>query len=173
MAGLSSCHFVGWHPSIGLHMGRNMCETTAPSRVKNDSRVGVRPDFPYATCYMLCCRDQFFLSPPPPQREINCKEGGEFVFILARWAPGARMEEDSCGGRLADPLPSASPVPRCTESVTKQASRNTGQTLRASHWDEHYFLSAPQPKKLHTSNIASSLEKKERKKERKIPTHSN
>ncbi|CAB1446629.1 unnamed protein product [Pleuronectes platessa] len=55
------------------------------------------------------------------------------------------MEEDSCGGRLADPLPSASPMPSCTESVTKQASRNTGQTLRASHWDPHYFLSPPQP----------------------------
>lgn len=145
-------------------MGRNMCETTAPSRVKNYSRSRVQPDFLYTTCYMLCCQDRFFFRPPPfpllsppppPQREINCKEGREFVFILARWAPGARMEEDSCGGRLADPLPSASPVPRCTESVTKQASRNTGQTLRASHWDEHYFLSAPQPKKLHTSDIAS------------------
>lgn len=45
------------------------------------------------------------------------------------------MEEDSCGGRLADPLPSASPMPWCTEPMTKQARRNTGQTQRASYWD--------------------------------------
>lgn len=45
------------------------------------------------------------------------------------------MEEDSCGVRLADPLPSASPMPCCTEPMTKQACRNTGQTLKASHWD--------------------------------------
>lgn len=68
------------------------------------------------------------------QRKINCKERREFVFILPGSAAGARTEEDSCGGRLADPLPSASPMPCCTEPMTKQACRNTGQTLRASHW---------------------------------------
>lgn len=72
---------------------------------------------------------------------IAKRDGNLFSYWLGGQL-GARMEEDSCGGRLADPLPSASPVPRCTESVTKQASRNTGQTLRASHWDEHYLLSA-------------------------------
>lgn len=75
----------------------------------------------------------FFLS--LQQKKINCKDRQEFVFILPWWAAGARMEEDSCGGRLADPLPSASPMPCCTEPMTKQACRNTGQTLRASHWD--------------------------------------
>lgn len=38
---------------------------------------------------MLCCQDWFFFS---AQRKINCKEGREFVFILARWrwVPGWR-----------------------------------------------------------------------------------
>ncbi|CAL8247978.1 unnamed protein product [Lota lota] len=51
---------------------------------------------------------------------------------MQMWYQGiqaARTKEHSCGGRLSDPLPSASPVPMpsCAESVTKQASRNTGQ----------------------------------------------
>lgn len=60
------------------------------------------------------------------------------------------MEEDSCGGRLADPLPSASPMPSCTESVTKQASRNTGQTQSLSVGSA-LFPESTTAKKLHTS----------------------
>lgn len=81
------------------------------------------------------------------QRKINCKERREFVFILPRSAAGARMEEDSCGGRLADPLPSASPMPCCTEPMTKQACRNTGQTLRASHCDAESATAKKKKKK--------------------------
>lgn len=40
----------------------------------------VQPDSLYTTCYMLCCQDWFFFT---QQRKINCKEGREFVFILA------------------------------------------------------------------------------------------
>lgn len=49
----------------------------------------VQPDFLYTTCYMLCCQDWFFFT---QQRKINCKEGREFVFILAlrSWVPGWR-----------------------------------------------------------------------------------
>lgn len=72
-----------WTALISMHMGRNMCETTAPSRVRNYSCSCVQPDFLYTTCYMLCCQDWFFF--PPQQRKINCKEGREFVFILAWW----------------------------------------------------------------------------------------
>ncbi|CAL8338627.1 unnamed protein product [Gadus morhua 'NCC'] len=72
------------------------------------------------------------------QNKINCWEKEketetENLFSywrsVRRWA--ARTEEHSCGGRLSDPLPSASPepMPSCAESVTKQASRNTGQAL--------------------------------------------
>jgi len=40
----------------------------------------VQPDFLYTACYMLCCQDWYFFL---LQRKINCKEGWEFVFILA------------------------------------------------------------------------------------------
>lgn len=45
--------------------------------------------FLYTTCYMLCCQLWFF---SVQKRKINCKEGWEFVFILAwwRWVPGWR-----------------------------------------------------------------------------------
>ena len=87
---------------------------------------------------------------PPQQNKINCWEKEketetENLFSywrsVRRWA--ARTEEHSCGGRLSDPLPSASPepMPSCAESVTKQASRNTGQAVRCSRWaPPHYFL---------------------------------
>lgn len=90
--------------------------------------------FLYTTCYMLCCQHWFFFS-LQQKKKINCKERQELFFILPRSTAGARMEEDNCGGRLADLLPSASPMPCCTEPMTKQACRNTGQTLRASYWD--------------------------------------
>lgn len=71
------------------------------------------------------------------------------------------MEEDSCGGRLADPLPSASPMPCCTEPMTKKkACRNTGQTPRASHWDAESTTAKiilEKKEKLHTSKHLAFL----------------
>lgn len=108
--------------------------------------------------YVMLSEVIFFCS--PWQRKINCKEDQKFVFKLAWWSWMPGMEEDSCGGRLADPLPSASPMPCCTESVTKQASRNTGQILRASLGDLHRFPIPPQPKKLHTpKSVPTSVSK--------------
>lgn len=87
----------------------------------------------FCTQPAICQHWFFFLC--SKKKKINCKERQELFFILPRSTAGARMEEDNCGGRLADLLPSASPMPCCTEPMTKQACRNTGQTLRASYWD--------------------------------------
>lgn len=76
---------------IYMHMSGNMCETTAPSRVKNYSGGTNRflwgcsaPVYSQifctqpAICYAV--KTDFFFT---QQRKINCKEGREFVFILA------------------------------------------------------------------------------------------
>lgn len=80
-------------------MRSNMCETTAPSRMKNYSwgtnrflwgcSAPVRSQIfctQPAICYVV--KTDFFRQ----QRKINCNEGGEFVFILAWWSrvPGWR-----------------------------------------------------------------------------------
>lgn len=134
-----------------MHMGRNMCETTAPSRVKNYSRSCVQPDFLYTTCYMLCCQDWFF-SLHRKGKLIAKRDENLFSY----WLGGAECQDG--GGQLWGKA--GRPTAFCLSRASLH--RVCDKTSLQEYWANTESLSlgcalfpeCATAKKLHTSNIA-------------------